>query len=535
MSIGFDKKIAKGMSMYRCALYCFFIILNLFIVSESYAAPPAWDAANMCRFYSYGDDGTGSGTNYRFPPNTIDARTGEDISDTEATGPVPFTGLTHRIVECIRSVLWRVQETQLNDLIVQAGNYVRALITLYIILYGIKILFGNTRNVAGDFLVFASTAAAVLVFTTTTELRDYMEAFSTVQESFIDAVTTNISLGGRCVNTTLDAVTLSPPADPFEFNIWQKIDCTIVNMLGILPYSNVDNYLTWGGLSGDAPPGGANILVDPFNWDYNDSGLSGTYITSVVILFFIMGATVFSSIGIIILILGGALVILMISAFAEAIRLYVIALMSLVFLGMVGPIIIPMVMFEATKSVFDNWLRYLFSYTLQPSIAFAYLAFMLNILNLVINGGVTQGGATSIFWNGGLSALYGEVQSDIRNAANLSELSKETSIIEFEQTSVAESNPEACDVTSGSTGGNCGNIYATSYEFSTQHSEKLLALMYYLLIVTLILYITTHFLLNVMNFGDRLVGLSVDISGRATNIHNRASHKIKQAINNANN
>ena len=534
MTKDINLKNFKNTYILKVIVCSFLIFLNLYI-SNSYAAPATWDAANMCRFYPFGDDGTGTGTNYRFPPSTIDARTGEDLSGTEATTAVPFTGLTHRLIECIRSVLWRVQDTQLSNIITETGNYVRALVTLYIIIYGIKILFGNTRNVAGDFMVFVFTAAAVIVFTSTTELRDYLESFQSVQESFIEAVTQNISLSGRCVNTTLDAVTLSPPATAFEFNIWQKIDCTIVNMLGILPYSGASNYITWGGLSADAPPGGANILVDPFNWDYNDSGINGTYVTSVVILFILMGATIFSSVGIIILILGGALIILMISAFAEAIRLYIVALMSLVFLGLVGPIIIPMVMFEATKSIFDNWLRYLFSYTLQPAISFAYLAFMLNILNLVINGGVTQGTGTSIFWNGGLAALYTEVQSDLNNAADYEAFANQVSLIEFEQTSVAESTPEVCDVNSGSSGGNCGNIYTSSYEFSTQHDDKMLALMYYLLIVVLILYVTTHFMLNVMNFGDRLVGLSLDMTGRATNIHNRASHKIKQAINNANN
>lgn len=68
------------------------------------------------------------------------------------------------------------------------------------------------------------------------------------------------------------------------------------------------------------------------------------------------------------------------SVFALAIFTYMIASIAISIIGAIGPLMIPMILFTQTRSLFDKWLQQLLSYFLQPVVLTAYLIFMLSVM-----------------------------------------------------------------------------------------------------------------------------------------------------------
>lgn len=65
-------------------------------------------------------------------------------------------------------------------------------------------------------------------------------------------------------------------------------------------------------------------------------------------------------------------------ALIQAMILYLMALLSIALLLVVAPIFITMILFERTKGFFDQWIKLLMNYTLQPVLVFTVLA-MFNV------------------------------------------------------------------------------------------------------------------------------------------------------------
>jgi len=87
------------------------------------------------------------------------------------------------------------------------------------------------------------------------------------------------------------------------------------------------------------------------------------------------------------LILSLFILLFMVAAFAQAILIFVVSLIAIVFLGLLGPIIVPMILFK--RQIFNFWLEILLGYTLQPAMIMGYLAFMVNAMNYAFD---TPGG-----------------------------------------------------------------------------------------------------------------------------------------------
>ncbi len=77
----------------------------------------------------------------------------------------------------------------------------------------------------------------------------------------------------------------------------------------------------------------------------------------------------------------------LISTVIRAIHIFVGSAIAIIIYVFVSPIIIPLVLFEKTKSIFDAWLTNLMGFALSPIVLFAYLAIFITLSEEIIFAG----------------------------------------------------------------------------------------------------------------------------------------------------
>ena len=71
--------------------------------------------------------------------------------------------------------------------------------------------------------------------------------------------------------------------------------------------------------------------------------------------------------------------LLVVSIGAYVVNSFIMSLICIVILGTLAPIFVPMMLFEKTKSYFNNWVQLLISLVLSPVVAVLFLVFIFNI------------------------------------------------------------------------------------------------------------------------------------------------------------
>lgn len=474
---------------------------------------------NRCTTYPMGpvnpgDDPDDPNTQmHTFPPGTINVFTGEDLSNQVVDFRYPYTGLVHRFVRCVQSIFHNVSETQLESLNDELQNFVKAMTTLYLIFFAIKIVFSGVRRLTGDIMVFVFTLTGVWAMTDYAALSFFLDGFIAVQETFVESISQSVDYDGRCVGTEEEGISVETP---YSFNVWQRLDCSIARVFGAIPAEI--GILDWTtGL----------IHVDPFGYD-DPSGQRQS--DTFYLLFWLVGQLILTSVifGSLLLVLVFGLLILVVYLVMHAILVYLSAYVALVFLGLIAPVIIPMVLFSATQSIFRTWVTYLFAYTLQPAILFAYIVFMMNILNLMIDP--SNSDTDTAIYNlsrgiagGGLDPIYQRVKNDIDiGSPNLSS-STVIGDLSSSSTDLGDNISTSCDATSGNSSQTCTGVFIRGYVFSDDnsvHDELVVGYFLYNLIILIILFITAIFMKNVLEFGEVMVGLGVHPAVRIRTIQN---------------
>ena len=79
----------------------------------------------------------------------------------------------------------------------------------------------------------------------------------------------------------------------------------------------------------------------------------------------------------------------LISTVIRAMHIFISSAIAIIIYVFISPIMIPLILFERTKSIFDAWLTHLISFTLSPIVLFAYLAIFISISEQVMFGKAT--------------------------------------------------------------------------------------------------------------------------------------------------
>jgi type IV secretory pathway VirB6-like protein len=136
------------------------------------------------------------------------------------------------------------------------------------------------------------------------------------------------------------------------------------------------------------PKGSDYLMV----WDTLDCKIMqylnyGPGFSTSPILVLIIAAFFTGGIGLIIALSVFIMAVCLIVAVIRAMHIFISSAIAIIIYIFVSPIIIPLVLFERTKGIFDAWLSHLMSFTLSPIVLFAYLAIFINLSEDIMFGG----------------------------------------------------------------------------------------------------------------------------------------------------
>ena len=317
---------------------------------------------------------------------------GEPIPQGVVVPPqVPYTGLINRIVSCVKEILLRIDNAQIQTLRNGLQTTVMGLVTLYFIFFSIRVLLNGVRNIKSDTFLTLFVAAGVLIFTRV-GVDEYVNVFITTQEDLMTIVSTAVdNTNAGCVeNNSLAASVVDANGNPLvlRYTIWQRMDCIIASFLGmyeanfpeqINPNTNVPIRGTLDRNGRQVVTVFNDLAVEPFKDVVSEHWISFSLVSIVVGL-------LFSAVGLLLLFFCVLSVTLMTLAFVQAVYVYLQAMTVIIILGIIAPIVIPMLLFQQTKQIFIYWWHQFWAYMLVPGIMMAYLVFMLSILGDTLYG-----------------------------------------------------------------------------------------------------------------------------------------------------
>lgn len=295
-----------------------------------------------------------------------------------------------------------------------------AALNIFVIMHGFKIVLGQASFELKESSIFVMKMIFVLYFS----LGMY-DSSMTFKENGVTRyllpillqTTTNfaqIILSASQTSTLCNFDPSTYQAGYGYYALFDGIDCRIANYLGLQP--------------GDK---------------YNIFSL---------LLGFLFGGNVFA------LILTLVFIILFMSIIIQFLSVYLVCIIALYILMYLAPIFVPMILFQKTKSYFDSWLKLLISFSMQPILVMAFLAFILSIFDKAMYGGCTISKAMDSATNTAyytISSAANSVASAVDSTVNAVSGSSSNAVSSATSSVIANgapsSNFEACSTSSGFT------------------------------------------------------------------------------------
>lgn len=258
-----------------------------------------------------------------------------------------YKGLINRFGSCIKDTVMKTGKKYFASFYAFFLTALSSTLTLAVALYGVLIVAGMVENVSRDTMILALKITFVIFFSQNLEF---------IYNGLIQMMDGLIDLFFQ-FSTSLDEGKCSQVSA--GFGPFSRLDCLMDLVIGIKT-STYDGSFTQK-LSGDG------ISRGLINFFYK-SGISG-------------------SLGLFIGGIGFFIVYTLIFTVIRVVFLYLMAVISITFMVIIGPMFIPLVLFKVTRQYFDHWVGLLVSFTLQPVIMFAYVACMIIAFDKAIFSG----------------------------------------------------------------------------------------------------------------------------------------------------
>ncbi|MDG1437076.1 MAG: type IV secretion system protein [Rickettsiaceae bacterium] len=250
---------------------------------------------------------------------------------------------------------------------------VSALLTIYIILFGFKVLLTGDMPKKSELMNFLFKFLFVVYFSiglniNSSDADSFERLDGMSQWAFPFLLNGMNELAGWLMNASPSGLCRFDDVkyeDGYEYlQLWDSLDCKISHYLGLdaiqtLAVQNASMDHDWSKLDGLSFP------IPPYMMLLGLSLLMGNMMLVSLILMYPL---------------------LVISIGAFIVNAVVISMISIVILGVLAPLIVPMLLFEYTRGYFDSWVKLLISFLLQPMIAVAFMTFMLSIYDLGFYG-----------------------------------------------------------------------------------------------------------------------------------------------------
>lgn len=245
---------------------------------------------------------------------------------------------THPLVGCMEDMIVYLGMSSFASFRNSMITTVVAALTVYIMLVAYKTLFNAfDKSHAAEFGIVALKFSLVCFFVIYGGVEYFMPMFYKSMQQITEMITLTIPGSPDCSTATLGTS-----------RIWVRVDCNIAHaIMGV-------------------QAGGGGVQ-------------------SPWILFAIAGQLFFTGSGVGLVVIIGVMIFFLGAAFATATMTYIMCIIALTLLMVLAPLAIPTILFNSTKSIFDNWFKLVIGYTLMPMILFGYLAFCMQVYQFVID------------------------------------------------------------------------------------------------------------------------------------------------------
>ena len=326
---------------------------------------------------------------------------GEGIYQTQIVNPEgkicqQFSGLTAKFVRCIQyTVMWALHN-YLGVYISYFVSTVNAMMMLATVLYGFFVLTGRAQPAGREAVILLLKIGFIIWLINLSNFNGLLPyLFGSID--WMIALVTNYT-----------AVQLSPQC-PYSPYIWYRIDCAL--------------HLLIGGIFGGSIA----------------TGLVG----------FLLAMLFSKGVGMLIFIFGATILISTLQTILHAVFILISAYIALALLTLLAPIMIPLILFRATKAYFEKWIRMIIGVMLQPIFLFAYLAMFLIALEVSIFTG-PYSVYRSIACDGNIVEKRGfSIGGYVLNSGEVQQRSGESSIwsmVVSQDNRIFEGTPQAAEV-----------------------------------------------------------------------------------------
>ncbi len=273
-------------------------------------------------------------------PDTIGTATGRVCAiDDSILGDANLQafGFTKRIVICVKETILSAVYNFLVPFSDYIAKTIAVAITLAVALWGVMMVSGRTTAPIRDAFVLAVKIGAVVLFTANfggifPVMLDAMESLLSIVTGFIGFSTftcPNVFSGDSLV-------------------VWERVDCAINTLIG-----GIFSAFTVG------------------------SGIVGLLV-----------ALLFSgTIGLFIGLMGVMLIVQLLFAIARAVYIFVTGYIAFALMALMSPLFVPLILFRATKSFFEKWLKLTMGFVLQPVFIFVYLTMLMAAFDTIVYSG----------------------------------------------------------------------------------------------------------------------------------------------------
>lgn len=243
---------------------------------------------------------------------------------------------------------------------------VTAFLTLYVMLFGFKILLTGDVPPTGELTTFAFKVIFVTYFSVGINITpygssDYDRLDGMIQWAF------PLLLG--VIDQIANWVMSASPSDLCRFNasdypqdlkslsLWDSLDCRVSHYLGldIIKTMVVENM---------------SREHDFANFDFFNFAIPPYY-------YLIIPAVISGSMTLVMLVLMYPLLVISVAAYL--VNATVVCMISIVILGVLAPLFVPMLLFSYTRDFFDAWVKLMISFMLQPMVAVTFIITMFSI------------------------------------------------------------------------------------------------------------------------------------------------------------
>jgi type IV secretion system protein VirB6 len=234
---------------------------------------------------------------------------------------------------------------------------VMAFLTIYIIIFGFRIILQGNSLKPADFIMTGLKFLLVVYFSI--GIND--ASSSSGKQVFSGMIDWAFPIMFNAADALAGWVISSDPSGLCDFSkaiyedgysyirLWDSLDCRVSNYLGLnsifdfFAESGKDNYTF------SFPP--YLILLVP-------AILTGNVLIAMIAISYPL---------------------LIISVGAYMVNAFIVCMISITILGMLSPIFVPMALFNYTRGYFDAWLKLTISFVLQPIVVAAFMTFMFSV------------------------------------------------------------------------------------------------------------------------------------------------------------